>query len=187
MIRQGQGIQTGCHMGWKSCSSLYIYRTSWAWKFHMDFLSQHISLKNLHLFLNWFHFILFYHPLYFTHFPHFTQLVLGGGLKCHLELSQDVCAVPLAVNCTFPQAGVSSISPALAKEPQGFPAASPVQKPVLGAVWLCRMLCPLPTTQGHLDLNGLAMHPWNNPDHIPLAFCLLQNRLWAISHLSLLH
>lgn len=33
MTRQGQLIQTGCHIGWKSCTSLYIHRTSWTCKF----------------------------------------------------------------------------------------------------------------------------------------------------------
>lgn len=151
-------------------------------------LSEHISLKNLHLFFNWFDFVLFHDPLYYTCFPHFSKLILGGGFKCHLELSQDVSAVPLVVNCTFPQAGcsVSSISPVLAQQTQVFHAASPVQESVLQAVWLWSILFTLPTTEGHLDLNGLAMHHWNNPDHIPLAFCLLQDSLWAISHLSLL-
>lgn len=62
-----------------------------------------------------------------------------------------------------------------------------MQKSVLQAVWLWSILFTLPAAEGHLDLNVLAMHPWNKPNHTPLAFCLLQDRLWAISHPSLLH
>lgn len=63
------------------------------------------------------------------------------------------CKLHISTGCS-----VSSISPALAQQTQVFHAASPVQKSVLQAVWLWSILFTLPTTEGHLDLNGLAMH-----------------------------
>lgn len=118
-------------------------------------LSQHISLKNLHVFFYRFDFVLFHHLIYFPCLPRFSKLILGGGFKCHLELSQDVSAVSLVGNCTFSQAGSSSAAflQFWPSNPRYF-----MHKSVLQAVWLWSMLFTLPTAEGHLDLNGLAMH-----------------------------
>lgn len=76
------------------------------------------------------------------------------------SLSQIVSSVRVVVNYTFPQGGlsVSSISPALPQYSQVYYAASPLQKCILQAGWLGSMLFTLTTIEGHLDLNGLAIH-----------------------------
>jgi len=122
--------------------------------------SLHISLINLHFFPNSCHvssvIILFISPA----FPIAANSVWEVDLNTIWSWSRIVSSVPVVANCTFPQVGrsVSSISPVLPQHSQVYDAASLLRKSVLQAGWLWSMLFTGTTIEGHLDLNGLAMH-----------------------------
>lgn len=107
------------------------------------------------------------------------------------SLSQIVSSVAVVVNCTFVQAGPSgsSISPVLPQYSQVNDAASYLWKSILQEGWLGSVLFTLTTIEGHLDLNGLAKHCWNNPDHISWSFVFCRRAIrhqscWDIAHLA---
>lgn len=156
-------------------------------------LSLHISLINPHFFFNSCHLSSFIILFISATFPISVNLFWEVDLNAIWSLSHIVSSVRVVVNYTFPQAGLSvrSISPALPQYSQVYYVPSPLQKCILQAGWLWSMLFTLTTIEGHLDLNGLAIHCWNNPDHIwPFVFCrtaLRHQSFWDIPHLNLLH